>query len=112
MEVVLTNGVLSNSPLGCLAGLAETSAVHGRDSELVLQAFNQSFHLVVTLKAGDLVFSNPEDDVLLLLLDPVASHLAASIIVGFFPFDVHAVGCDSRHAWPGWRAWGCWRKSF
>lgn len=109
---MLTNRVLSHSPLGRLTGFAETSAVHGIDPELVLQAFNKSFHLGVTLEAGDLIFSNPEDNVSLLLLNPVTSHLAAAVIVGFFPFDVHAVGRDSQHSRPGRRAWGCWRKSF
>ena len=109
---MLTNRVLSHSQPGRLTGFAETRAVHGIDPELVLQAFNQSFNLVVTLEAGDLVFSNPEDDVPFLLLDPVAGHLAASIIEGFFPFDMYAVGRDYQHAGAGWWAWRCWKKSF
>lgn len=105
MNVSLTNRIECHHGSGSPAGLAESGDVHGVHPELVLQALDQAGHLVVALQAGQLVLPHPQDGVSLLLLNPVASHLAAAVVIWHLPFDADDAGGHGCHIWTTWRTW-------
>lgn len=105
MNVSLTNWIERHHRSGGPTGLAESGDVHGIHPELVLQAFDQAGHLVMAFQAGQLVLPHPQDRVPLLLLDPVACHLAATISIWHIPFDADSSGRHGYHIWTSWRTW-------
>lgn len=91
---MLTDGVNSQCSTGCIAGFAQTSLVHGNDSELILRALSQLRGFYGSVDDWPAIDFSPGQLSGLTFLHHVAQDGGSTIVCWGFPAHCHGVLCD------------------